>query len=802
MMRWVFVLVLLLVAQPAAAAPIGAAIAAIAGSIGSAIGISAAAVLTVGRLVLSVAISAYQKRRMKKKLGELGQQQSGITTQFVGTGGTTPLTVIVGRYATNGHLEVPQMSQPQGVAGVPANNYLTYVIGLSDLPITGLTGRVVINDDWATLDTAPATVRPEYGQTVLGALQNSCWFRFRDGTQTTADAFLMSAFAAYPERPWSADMIGRGVAHVIATFAYNQDLFPGEPRLRFEVRGIKLYDPRRDSSVGGSGTHRWADRATWEWTENPKVIEYNIHRGIQIDGFGIWGNGVPAEDLPLDNWFAAMNACDLPVDNGAGGTEPSYVFGYEWGLDAEPREIIDEINRSCGGETVEIGGIWKTRVGGVGLPVYFFTDADILVTRAQEMDPFPGLEETFNAISCSFPDPAILWEAREAPPLTNAAWEIEDGALEWDVATSAWVRRPRRLLREVALPAVANARQVQRLISSSVREARKRISHSLPLPPAALVLEPLDAVSWTSARNGYVGKVFEVVLTADPVTELRPNIGLVEADPADFTPPAYVDLGVPSTVNPALPGLVVTGFGVAAHVLTDASGIARRPALRLFWDGPAMSGVRGIAYEIRVAATGLIEVQGTTQRPQDGAVIVGVQLPLTEYEVRATAVTDRPALWTAWLSATTGAELLTSGDLTPGAVTAVEVRIAADPLGVPVVLTPAVPAMTVSGAATGAGAPVQAGRMVVELTLELTAAAPRQVRVRLLAAGAPKGGVILSDLIWLQPGTDYRVLGQDTPGLVLSGTGALDLTVTALGLLTGEDVEITGVRVTRQYWRV
>jgi hypothetical protein len=646
MMRWLSILVLLLLAQPAAAAPIGAAIAAIAGGIGAAVGVSAAFVLGVGRIVLSLAVSAYQKRRMKKKLAQFNNQQTGITTQFIGNGGTTALTIIAGRYATNGHLEAPQMSHDGD--GIP-NVWLTYVIGLGDVPGVTPTGRVIINDSWYTITAFENEFWPGYGVRVDGVVRGHALFRFRTGFETTPDTFLRDTYGADAERPWQADMIGRGIPHVIVNLYRKADIFPGEPRLRFEVLGIPFYDPRKDSSVGGVGAHRWANPSTWEWTENPKVIEYNIHRGITVTGFGVWGGSATADDLPLDNWFAAMNACDLLVANGSGGTEPAYVFGFEWTTDTAPSDVIDEINRACAGETVEIGGVWKTRVGGVGLPVYFMTDDDILVTRPQELDPFPSLDDTFNAVSCSFPDPAILWEAREAPPLTNPTWESEDGSLEWDEATSAWVRRPRRLLREVSLPAVSNVRQVQRVISAVAREGRKRISHGLTLPPEALALEPLDAISWTSARNGYVNKVFDVVTTADPVTQLRPRLGLLEADPSDYTPPPYVALPVPSTLNPAYLDHPVIDFAVVPLTITDSGSVPRRPALRLTWNATAMAGVRGISWEVRLPLTGAVVAQGSTQTVAAGEAIISGLLPNVGYEVRARAVSDRPTTWTLWV---------------------------------------------------------------------------------------------------------------------------------------------------------
>lgn len=643
----------LCLAGPAHAGPIGAAFSAIAS-----VFTASSVALTLGKLALTLVISAYQKRRMKKKLAA---QQVGIKTQFTGTGGTTPLSVIVGRYATGGHLEAPQASQPAGSS--PPQKYLTYIIGLGDVPGMTLTNRVVINDAWHTFSPTPTPGLEDYGVTVEGELNGLCWFRFHDGSQTTADAFLLDKFGLDPERPWSASNIGRGIPYVVATFARDQERFPGEPRLRFEVNGIPLYDPRFDSTVGGSGPQRWDDRATWAFTENPKVIEYNIRRGITVDGFGVWGGDARAEDLPLDNWFAAMNACDLAVDDGQGGTEPAFRFGFEISLDQTPADVIDEINRSCVGETVEIAGVYKTRVGTVGLPVYFFTDGDVIVTRAQELAPFPSLDATFNALTCSVPDPELLWEAREAPPLTNPAWEAEDGLITFDAGLGTFVNRPRRLLRQMTLPAVRSLRQAQRVMASEAAKSRRQISHGLTLPPAALVLEPLDAVAWTSSFNGYDGKIFEVTLVADAVDVLRPRVGLIEADPADDTPPVYVPLATPSSRNPQLAPVSVVGFAASAIVLADATGAARRPGALLEWNGPALRDLRGIAWEVRVTATGQAAAQGSTQQVEDGQALVAGLLPSTAYQARAQAISDRPAVWTAWVDFVTGDELVTKADL-------------------------------------------------------------------------------------------------------------------------------------------
>jgi hypothetical protein len=652
-------LALLASAGAAHAGPLATAIGVLAGTKTGALVLGIA--LRVG---VSVAVAVWQKRNMERKLK---RSQAGIRTDYTSTGGVTPLSFIVGRYATAGHMAAPQASQPAN--SKPPNRYLTYVIDLGDLPGVQVL-RVAINNAWATITTATTSGRESFGPTLDGDFEDKVWMRVLDGTQTAADPFLLATFGADPDRPWLADMVGRGIPYVVATFKRDAKLFPGEPQIRFEVMGIPLYDPRRDSSVGGSGTQRWADRATWAPTSNPKVIEYNILRGIDVTGYGIWGGRVAAADLPLASWFAAMNECDLEVDDGAGGTEPQFVFGFEISVEMTPAEVIDEINRSCSGQTVETGGVYKTRVGGVGLPVFFFDDGDVIVTRPQELDPFNGLDETFNAVSCSHPDPELFWDAREAPPFVTPGWETADGTIEWDEVEGAFVRRPRRLLRQMTLPGVASATQVQRLIAAIARESRRQLSHVVELPPSALVLEPLDAVAWTSARNGYTAKVFEVALTADPGLELRPRIGLVEADPADHVvdPGSLTVAAAPPAADQAPAVLTVPGFAAAALALTDADGAGRRPAIRMTWTAAEAEDTPGILWELRVQATGAIAARGSTRDVAAGELILTDLIPSTAYEVHAAPETDRPFEWTDWLAVTTGELLVIRPDIAEGAV--------------------------------------------------------------------------------------------------------------------------------------
>jgi hypothetical protein len=594
----------------------------------------------VGRLLASVALSALQAALAPKPTS----RDAGITTEFTAQGGTNPMGWVMGTYATAGDMVCPPMTHDNPV-GVP-NDYLTYVITLGDIAGQTLT-RVAIDGAWVELGAAPIPDTTGYGRPVTGRYAGNAWFKVYDGSQTTADPMLLAKYGTAPERPWTADMIGRGTAYVICTFKYNRKLFGGLPDVLFECGGIKAYDPRRDTTVGGSGAHRWANPATWEFSANNAVLIYNIARGITIPGLGVWGGGFGAEDLPLANWFTAMNECDITVGTPA---VAQYRAGYEVRVDMEPADVIEELLKGCTGQIAEVGGALKIRVGGPGLPVFFVTDDDIIVSRPQDYDPFPGAEGRQNGIDATYPEPEAVWESKAAPSIYNTAWEAEDGE---------------RRVSSLTLPACPYAPQVQRVMASYIRDERRFRRHGATLPPDASVLEPLDTIAWTSARNTYTGKLFEIGEVADDALTILQRVALREADPGDFAynPADQQPYTVPS-FNPVVPpAQVVPSFAAPPYTINDNSAQARRPAIRLTWNGADQNDVLGLEWEVYLMS-GAIVTRGSTSNVLAGEQVVteGI-LPATTYNARVRFIAPRDTDWTPLVPVTTGGVRISAVDL-------------------------------------------------------------------------------------------------------------------------------------------
>lgn len=629
--------------------PVGAAIAAIGSAIGGAIAaVSAfAAGSFLGSILVNTAVSLGLSLVARALAPKPKIEQRGIQTAVTTTGGTTPQAFILGRTASAGHHVCPPMSHDDG--NTP-NGFLTYVIELSDIPSVALNG-VILNDGYSALGT---TAHPDYGFALLGQRVGSkdhAWIRFYNGTQTAADPMLVARYASYPDRPWSASHIGTGTAYAIVTFRYNREIFNSLPQLRFEIDGIALYDPRRDSTVGGSGSQRWAQPATWTRSANPAVMIYNILRGIALPSGDIWGGDVPAEDLPLDNWFAAMNACDAPI-----GGRASFVAGLEIKLEMDPAEVIDELAKTCLGQLSEMGGVFRLRVGAPAAPVQFITDEDIVISAPQELDPFPGLAASANAIFSDYPEPASLWLPRAAPPVLNPTWEAEDGG--------------RRLPTSVNFPACARRSQVAQLMAAYARDARRFRVHRMVLPPEAFLLEPLDTIAWTSARNGYSAKIFEVVEIIDQPGTINQELLLRERDPGDYSWSANDDLPevVPVTGLTLRPPQLIEGWSVAPETLRDSAGSPRRPAIRLSWTGTAAEDASAVRFEIRLATTSEIVAAGLADREAGSLIVSEGLLAATAYQARGRYVADRPTDWSSWLGVTTPAVYITAAEFEAGIV--------------------------------------------------------------------------------------------------------------------------------------
>lgn len=294
---------------------------------------------------------------------------------------------------------------------------------------------------------------------------------------------------------WTANDRGRGVAYVVV--AYKADapdadnpVYPsGRPRFRWVLRGLRCYDPRLDTTVGGSGSHRRDNPATWAWSENPIVIRHNWVRGIYAGDLVtqpemlLVGRGLSATEAPPANVFARANLCDETV-----GGQARYKIGGIVSANEPFIDVESDFAAAVAGVISQPEGAVEVDPGQAKSAIVTFTDDDLLVGSSVTWNErILGQQDEgwINTVAARFVDPAQRWVIRSAPVRRDTADVIADGG-------------PREA--QPQLDFVTNQPQAQRIAEIIRRFGRLWGRGTITLPPRFAFIEEGDWVQWQSAR--------------------------------------------------------------------------------------------------------------------------------------------------------------------------------------------------------------------------------------------------------------------------------------------------------------
>ncbi|MEO0872086.1 MAG: phage tail protein [Pseudomonadota bacterium] len=295
---------------------------------------------------------------------------------------------------------------------------------------------------------------------------------------------------------WTANDRGRGVCYAVAAYkaddpeSENPVWTGGRPRFRWVLRGMRCYQARKDGSLaGGSGSHRRDDASTWEWTENPIDIRYNITRGIYAGDLIaqpemlLIGRGLSAIEAPPENVFPRANLCDELVDGQA-----RYRIGGVFSAGETFLSVEEDIAVACAGVITQPEGSVEVDPGEAKSPVASFTDADLIMGSKVSFSDFlsAGSDDWINTVVANFVDPGQRWTERSAPPRREQADIIADNG-------------PREA--SLSLPLVPYIEQAGRVAEIFRRLGRLFTRATVTLPPRFAEIEEGDWVTWTSDRH-------------------------------------------------------------------------------------------------------------------------------------------------------------------------------------------------------------------------------------------------------------------------------------------------------------
>lgn len=189
---------------------------------------------------------------------------------------------------------------------------------------------------------------------------------------------------------------------------YRGGAFPnGRPTLWVLARGV-CYDWRKDSSVGGVGSQRRANPATWTWSVNPVV--WRVH----LDWFRFGKKWDRVMAPVLDKLTAAANYCDEAVPLAAGGSEPRYRLAYKYTADTNPADVRAAVDASMAAfTTYDVQGRLVVKPGGYEAPTYILTDSHITNWKWSLGQP---VEDGVDSIIISYIEPKTGYNSSQCDP--------------------------------------------------------------------------------------------------------------------------------------------------------------------------------------------------------------------------------------------------------------------------------------------------------------------------------------------------------------------------------------------------
>lgn len=230
----------------------------------TAVGAFGAALITAGVTIavytgLGLVLSMLANAIAGKKGGPGGGPQSRVVTV---KGSIEPRQMIYGEARTGGCIVYYGLGGPNG-------KFLFYVIALAGHQCD------TIEDVWLDARTIKsAEIDPSTGVVASTASGGSFWnggnptLWIWKHTGTSAQTVDTQLNTFIPE--WDSTHRGAGIAYLVIKMQHNDPAYPnGAPASVFSlVKGRRLYDPRLDTTNGGTGTQRFTDATTWTWSNN------------------------------------------------------------------------------------------------------------------------------------------------------------------------------------------------------------------------------------------------------------------------------------------------------------------------------------------------------------------------------------------------------------------------------------------------------------------------------------------------------------------------------------------------------
>lgn len=391
----------------------------------------------------------------------LDQDQDGLNLTLTNNP-TEPRKILFGKSATGGNIIYRANTGTDG----------------EDLHIViGVAGHLITSFDAFKLGPENITFSSNEADGVLNG--NLFKYDHLGENNQTADTNLVAN-----STEWTTAHRLRGIAYSYIRVIWNQEKFPnGLQKMIFTLSGTVVYDPRLDSTNGGSGTQRFDDQTTWTFTDNPILCIATYMIGLEVGGVIIAGMEVNPLKIDWTTVIAQANICDELVTLKAGGTEKRYTCNGWINPERAHRENITILSSSCGGGIAFQGGLWRFYSAAAIPAIKSRSGFDITGTKTYTTKR--GLGSMYNGIQGRFTDPASDYSTADYPARNNVTFLTEDGGQE--------------NIMNLDLPMTKSQTTCQRLSKIALDRNRMQKSLTAVFSPIALEDTVLDTITFNYA---------------------------------------------------------------------------------------------------------------------------------------------------------------------------------------------------------------------------------------------------------------------------------------------------------------
>jgi hypothetical protein len=300
---------------------------------------------------------------------------------------------------------------------------------------------------------------------------------------------------------WGSNHKLSGVAYLAFKFTWNQDAFNSLPEVKVVLKGKKIYDPRLDSTKGGSGSHRQDTASTWTYSNNSSLVLLDYLRNAR------YGKALPntAFETNYDSFKSSADLCDTQVTPYSGGTDID-LFQTNIVLDTD-QKLIDNVRELLN----PMRAIFTYTQGKYFLIIENTGSSQLSLNSNNIIGGIKIFGEKknskFNRVIGTFVNPSKEWQEDTItfPPADDSGLPSSD-----QYATLLAEDNGTNLEGNFTFQGITNPYQAEELCEIILKRSRNALAVEVMVTSEALNLTIGDLVDLTYTTGGFSSKLFRV----------------------------------------------------------------------------------------------------------------------------------------------------------------------------------------------------------------------------------------------------------------------------------------------------